>query len=71
MRLAFGLFDFCAPAEGIFSALNALPKDTPCEVFVDPYAGHLTIDLAEFNQGKSLLEVPRWYGTVAENKLVR
>ena len=71
LRLAFGLFDFCAPAEGIFTALNALPKDTPCEIFVDPYGGHFTIDLTKFNQGTGTLEVPRWQGSDADNKLVK
>lgn len=69
LQLAMGLFDFCAPAEGIFTAINALPKNTRCDVFIDPYGGHFTIDLTDFHQGKGILEVPRWQGTAAENKL--
>ena len=69
LRLAMGLFDFCAPAEGIFTAINALPKDTRCDVFIDPYGGHFTIDLSDFHQGKGILEVPRWFGTAKENQL--
>ncbi|MHB9023750.1 MAG: acetylxylan esterase [Armatimonadota bacterium] len=69
VRLAIGLFDFCAPAEGIFTAINALPKDTPCQVFIDPYGGHFTLDAADFNQGVGMLEVPRWQGSDADNKL--
>ena len=53
------------------SALNALPRDTPCQVFVDPYGGHFTLDAADFYKGGGLLEVPRWQGTAADNKLVR
>lgn len=69
LRYAIGLFDYCAPAEGIFTAFNALPKDTPCQAFVDPYGGHFTIDVADFNKGEGIIDVPRWYGTDAENKL--
>lgn len=71
LRFAIGLFDFCAPAEGLFSAFNALPVATPCQVMVDPYGGHFTIDTTRFNAGKGLVDVPRWQGTAADNKLVR
>lgn len=69
LQLATGLFDFCAPAEGIFTAINALPKETECKVFIDPYGGHFTLDLTGFNAGSGAVEVPRWHGTAAENKL--
>ena len=39
LKLAFGLFDWTGPAEGIFTGLNTLPKDTPCELRVDPTGG--------------------------------
>jgi len=69
LQLATGLFDFCAPAEGIFTAINALPKETECKVFIDPYGGHFSLDLTGFNAGGGAVEVPRWQGTAAENKL--
>ncbi len=69
MRLAFGLFDFCAPAEGIFSAINAMPAGTKVEVFVDPYGGHFTLNAPGFNQGEPGVQIPRWQGTLEENKL--
>ncbi|HEY3397216.1 MAG TPA: acetylxylan esterase [Armatimonadota bacterium] len=69
MRLALGLFDFCAPAEGIFTAINALPPDTKCEVFVDPFGGHFTLNATGFNAGEPGVQVPRWQGTAEENKL--
>ena len=69
IKLCLGLFDFCAPAEGIFTAINALPKKTHCEVFVDPYGGHFSLDGSRV-QGPGL-EVPRWQGTAKENKLAR
>ena len=71
MRLALGLFDFCAPAEGIFTAINALPADTKCEIFVDPYGGHFTLNAPGFDKGEPGVQIPRWQGTAAENKLVR
>ena len=71
LKLAFGLFDFCAPAEGIFTALNALPRQTPCQVFVDPYGGHFTLDTREFDRNVGMIDIPRWQGTDADNKLNR
>ena len=71
LRLAFGLFDFCAPAEGIFTAINALPPDTKCEVFVDPYGGHFTLNARGFDANEPGVTIPRWQGTAADNKLVR
>jgi cephalosporin-C deacetylase-like acetyl esterase len=65
LKIGMALFDWCAPAEGIFTAINALPPDTKCEVFIDPFAGHHTIDYSRM-QG-DLIEVPRWQGTAAEN----
>ena len=67
LKLALGLFDECAPAEGIFTAINALPKETKCEVFIDPYGSHFSID--DSRSSGIGLEVPRWQGTAAENKL--
>ncbi|MCE9608313.1 MAG: acetylxylan esterase [Planctomycetia bacterium] len=69
LQLATGLFDFCAPAEGIFTAINALPKETRCKIFIDPYGGHFTLDLTGYGSGVGVVEVPRWQGTAAENKL--
>jgi hypothetical protein len=56
LRLAFGLFDWTGPAEGIFSGLNTLPLDTPCELRVDPYGGHTAMDYGGFYQGLGLLD---------------
>lgn len=67
VTLGMGLFDWCAPAEGIFTAINALPADTKCRVFIDPYAGHNTIDYTRFKQQADFVEVPRWQGTASEN----
>jgi len=69
LQLATGLFDFCAPTEGIFTAINALPKETVCKIFIDPYGGHFSLDLTGFGAGVGVVEVPRWQGTAAENKL--
>ena len=41
-----------------------------CEIFVDPYDGHFTFDYQRFNSGGPGLEIPRWQGTPADNKLV-
>jgi cephalosporin-C deacetylase-like acetyl esterase len=71
LRLGLGLFDFCAPAEGIVTAINALPRETTCEVFIDPYGGHFSLHLPAFGSGEKGLEIPRWYGTTADNKLGR
>ncbi|MHB9132650.1 MAG: acetylxylan esterase [Armatimonadota bacterium] len=71
VRLGFGLFDFCAPAEGIYTAINALPKDTPVNIFVDPFGGHFTYNSTRFDSGDAGIEVPRWLGTAEDNKLVR
>ena len=40
-----------------------------CEIFVDPYDGHFTFDYQRFNSGGPGLEIPRWQGTPADNKL--
>ncbi|MHB9131001.1 MAG: acetylxylan esterase [Armatimonadota bacterium] len=71
LKIGFGLFDSCAPAEGIYSAINALPKETKCEIFADPYGGHFSFDYPHFNAGEGVLEAPRWYGTAEDNKIVR
>lgn len=71
LRLCFGLFDFCAPAEGIFTAINALPKETKCAVFIDPFGGHFTLNQTRFNSNDPGTDIPRWYGSAADNKLVR
>ncbi len=71
LRLALGLFDFCAPAEGIFTAINALPADTKCEVFVDPFGGHFTLNAPGFDKGEPGVQIPRWYGTDEDNKVVK
>lgn len=70
VQLNFGLFDWCAPAEGLFSAINALPRDTQCSVVVDPYGGHFTFNHALVRQGKRMV-IPRWEGTADDNKVAR
>ncbi|OPZ28376.1 MAG: Acetyl esterase Axe7A precursor [Lentisphaerae bacterium ADurb.BinA184] len=67
--LGIGLFDFCAPAEGIFSAINALPPDVPCRVYADPFGGHSSYNYALLEDAAKGLTVPRWEGTAADNKL--
>ena len=67
VTVGMGLFDWCAPAEGIFTAINALPPDTSCQVFIDPYAGHHSIDYSRWNAGEDFIEVPRWQGTARDN----
>ena len=49
--------------------VNALPTATPCEVFIDPYGGHSTLDIPAFGKGEKGLEVQRWHGTAADNKM--
>ncbi|MHB9022734.1 MAG: acetylxylan esterase [Armatimonadota bacterium] len=71
LRLCTGLFDFCAPAEGIITAVNALPKDTKCDLFIDPYGGHFTLDQTRYLSGAAGVEIPRWHGTDEDNKLNR
>ena len=71
LTLGFGLFDFCAPAEGIFSAINALPPTTRCQSFVDPYGGHFTYNHALLQDAAQGITVPRWLGTDADNKMNR
>lgn len=71
MRLAMGLFDFCAPAEGIFTAINAISPEVKVEVFVDPFGGHFTLNAPGFNSGEPGVQVPRWQGTAEENKLLQ
>ena len=65
VKIGMGLFDWCAPAEGIFTAINALPKQTKCEVFCDPYAGHFSIDYGRMQH--HFTPVPRWQGTAKDN----
>lgn len=67
--LGIGLFDFCAPAEGIFSAINALPPGVPCRVYADPFGGHFTYNHALLQDAAQGVTVPRWEGTTADNKL--
>jgi cephalosporin-C deacetylase-like acetyl esterase len=69
LTLGLGLFDFCAPAEGVFSAINALPKETVCKAFVDPYGGHFTYNYALLESAAQGIQVPRWEGSTADNKL--
>lgn len=69
MKLGFGLFDSCAPAEGIYSAVNALPEDVKCQIYVDPYGGHFSFNYNEFNKGETFIEAPRWEGSKNENYL--
>lgn len=71
VRLGFGLFDWCAPAEAIFSAVNGLPKDTPVELYADPFGDHHNSDLGRLFQKSAPIEIPRWQGSDEENKVVR
>jgi hypothetical protein len=64
VRIGFGLFDPCAPGEGIFTAINALPRQTPCEVFIDPYAGRFSSNLRRFGTGEPGLTAATWRGSV-------
>ncbi len=67
--LGVGLFDFCAPAEGIFSAVNAIPAATTVRVYTDPYGGHFTYDHKLLQDAAQGVIVPKWQGTAEENKL--
>jgi cephalosporin-C deacetylase len=67
--LGIGLFDFCAPAEGIFSAINALPKTVNCRVYTDPFGGHFTYNYAILEDAASGITIPHWEGSAADNKL--
>jgi len=69
VRIGFGLFDWCAPAEGIMSAINGLPKDVVCAVYADPFGDHFNSDLNRFWAGGTPIEIPRWQGTDADNKV--
>ncbi len=69
LRICTGLFDWCAPAEGIFTAINNLPKETTCHVFIDPFGGHFTLNQTRFQSNDPGLEIPRWHGTDADNKV--
>lgn len=69
LRLCIGLFDWCAPAEGIFTGINDLPKDTKCVVFIDPYGGHFTLNQSRYQSNDPGIEIPRWFGTDADNKV--
>ena len=74
VRLLFGLFDFCAPAEGLFSALNGLPLSVRCEVYADPYGGHHTSTgeaRKRFYGNEPAIVIPRWRGSARDNKLVK
>ena len=64
-----GLFDFTGPVEGVFTAINALPPDTRCRVMLDPYGGHFTSDFSKREGVTEAVEIPRWQGTDADNKL--
>ena len=69
MRIGCGLFDWCAPAEGIISALNGLPRDTPSEFYADPFGDHFTSDQSRMYHNAPPMEIPRWSGTAEENKV--
>ena len=69
VKLCFGLFDWCAPGEGIMSAVNGLPKDTRVEVFADPFGDHFHSTYERANKGAPAIEIPRWQGTDADNKV--
>ena len=68
VKLYVGLFDFTGPVEGILTAINALPASTPCQMVVDPYGGHFTVNYGGRDAGNAP-PVPRWLGTDTENKL--
>jgi cephalosporin-C deacetylase-like acetyl esterase len=69
ITLGLGLFDWCAPAEGIVTAINALPPDVECQTFVDPYGGHFTLNYAMLQDAAKGTVVPRWSGSDKDNKV--
>jgi len=71
MILFVGLFDFTGPAQGIFTGINDLPKDTVCKVVIDPYGGHFTSHFEGRQDASKVVEIPRWQGSNADNKLNR
>ena len=54
--------------QGVLTAINALPRDTPCHMIIDPYGGHFTSNYAGRDNG-NLSPIPRWQGTAEENKV--
>ncbi len=67
--LFVGLFDFCGPAQGIFTGINDLPKDTECKVVLAPYGGHFTSNFEGRKDASKVVPIPRWQGSNADNKL--
>jgi len=67
--LFVGLFDFTGPAQGIFTAINDLPKGTECKVVLAPYGGHFTSNFEGRQDASKVVPIPRWQGTDADNKL--
>ena len=68
VKLYVALFDFTGPVQGILTAINALPRDTPCQMVIDPYGGHFTSNYTGRDAG-NVSPIPRWQGTAEENKL--
>jgi len=66
-----GLFDFCGPFEGILTAMNTLPADSPCRMVIDPYGGHFTLDLRGREGADAAVPIPRWVGSDKDNKLTK
>jgi cephalosporin-C deacetylase len=64
-----GLFDFCAPFEGVLTAVNALPPDAPFRMVIDPYGGHFTLNVAGRQGAEHAVAIPRWIGSDQDNKL--
>ena len=74
VRLVFGLFDFCAPAEALFTAVNGLPPSVRREIYADPYGSHHTSTgeaMKRFYGNEPPIKIPRWQGSKKDNKLVR
>jgi cephalosporin-C deacetylase len=67
VRLGFGLFDWCAPAEGILSAVNGLPRDVAREVYADPFGDHFNSELSRLWTRAAPIAIPRWQGTDAQD----
>ncbi len=71
LKLHLGLFDFCGPVEGILTAINTLPIDSPCHMVIDPYGGHFTLDIRGREGAEHAVKVPHWLGTEKDNKLTQ
>jgi len=69
--LPWACLDFCAPAEGIFTAFNALPRRRPARCLSIRTAAISRWMPPISTRAAARLKVPRWQGTDADNKLTR